>query len=124
MDNAGQIVQRLVELVAESDSISSVCTAITHAEGLLRFNEYSPDVIIIGMSEPAINSLNFIEEIRMTNTVTTIIVLSLNTNRIVQDQCDRLGVHYFFDKYLEFQKLPGVLNQIEAARRKKYPVAR
>ena len=115
-------MQRLVELVAEADCISSVCTAITYSGGLQLFKEYSPDVIIIGMSEPAINALNFIKEIRIENPVTRVIVLSLNINSIVKDQCDRLGVHYFFDKYLEFQKVPAVLNTIDVARRKNYPV--
>jgi hypothetical protein len=74
------------------------------------------------MSEPAFNSLNFIQEICVENSATIVIVLSLNINGVVQDQCDRLGVHYFFDKYLEFQKLPAVLNTIDAARWKNYPI--
>jgi chemotaxis response regulator CheB len=122
VDNSGQIVKRLVELVAESECISSVCTAITYNEGLHLFKEYAPDVVVIGMSEPIFNSLNFIEDVSMINTATTVIVLSLNINTLVRDQCDRLGVHYFFDKYFEFQKLPAVLNAIDAARWKNNPV--
>ena len=97
-DNSIDIINRLKELVAEAEQVSSIQYATNYPDALEMVKSIKPDIILLDS--------NFHNE-------NPVIVLSIKINEKIQSQCDMLGADYFFDKYYEFDKIPGVINSID-----------
>ncbi len=92
-----------VEIAGEADNPHD------GAEDILRLN---PDVVILDIGMPRGSGIELIETIKSANLFTVVIVFTDYPYRQYRKKCMDLGADFFFEKSEEFQKIPGVLEQL------------
>ncbi len=92
-----------VEITGESDTPEDA------VEDILRLN---PDVVILDIGMPRGSGIGVIETIKSANLFTVVIVFTDYPYRQYRKKCMDMGADYFFEKSEEFQKIPGVLEQL------------
>ena len=116
-DNSIDIINRLKELVAEAEQVSSIQYATNYPDALEMVKSIKPDIILLDINFHNKNPYDLLKHIKTQFSLTIVIVLSIHIDEKIQSQCDMLGADYFFDKYYEFDKIPGVLNSIAASKK-------
>ena len=111
-DRSLQIVRRLEEMLLGTLTDLEVCSTCSYQQCKQYLHEQQPNVVLLGISLPEEECLQLLAAIKKTAQKITVIVLSANTNPLFQEQCRALGVHYFLDKYYEFEKIPDLINDI------------
>ncbi len=111
-DRSELIVQRLEELLSEIIFILGTDKAFSYEEALQLFKQNRPDVIVMDMNLPDNISCQLLKEIKEYAPKTVVIVMFIDQDEYVLQQCKKLGADFFFDKYHEFEKIPVVINEI------------
>ncbi len=109
VDSSIQVIERLVELLSETENITVIHRAVSceEAEKLLKMNTY--DVVLLDIDLIIQGSLKLLKEIKKQNGKSCVIVLFTQIGNYIQEQCKSLGVDFFFDKYYEFEKVYELL---------------
>ena len=84
----------------------------SYKTGFEAFKENKPDVVLLGISLQEENSMELLSKIKTFDRTIPVIVLSLNINDNIHEQCLGLGADFLLDKYYEFEKIPEVINSI------------
>jgi len=66
----------------------------------------------LGISSPEEKSIKLLNNIKALNKAIPVIILSLNMNDDLYEQCKQLGSDFFLDKYYEFQEIPAIIKRI------------
>ena len=114
VDSSTAIIERLASLISETGNVKTILKAETGKAVTELLKVSKPDVVLLDIGLPGNKSFDLIWEIKKSNAATAVIVLSIHTNVHMEEQCNSLGADYFFDKYHEFEKIPGVINSIAA----------
>jgi two-component system, LytTR family, response regulator len=111
IDSSIQIINRLEELiVSESEYKFVIESAIDLDEAVRQINKIRPGIIILDMNLPNNGSFEILKLLKKTNFITVIIALSIHIDDQFKQQAVLAGVDYFLDKYIDFEKLPALLN--------------
>ena len=116
VDSSVQIIERLEEILAEEENINGIVSAVSYEEAIKLFNEKKPDVVLLDCSLPGNASLELLKEIKKESCKTSVIVLSIQEDNYMQEQCKLLGVDFFFDKYYGFEKIARAIKTIAAGK--------
>lgn len=111
-DGSVQITERLTEIIATENISAIISGAATYEQAFLLFKETRPAVVLIGMNLPGDGSMDLLHAIKETGYLTSIIILSIHMSKAVMEQCQLLGATAFLDKFLEFEKIPGIINSL------------
>ena len=109
VDSSVRIIERLEEMIAEAGNITAVHSTVSFEEAKKLFKENKYDAVLLDIDLPGNESLKLLKEIKSTGEETCVIILFTHINSYVQQQCESLGVGFFFDKYYEFEKICGLL---------------
>lgn len=120
MDTSTIVIQRLRDLVSQSPNVEAIETSTSYSEASKRIRNDEPGIVLLDLGLPASNSIKLIEEIKQGNPEIAVIVISDTPDERLKDQCEQAGADYFFDKYTEFEKIPGAIHQITTG--KEYPL--
>ena len=112
MDSSALIVKRLEEMLLITDITKTVFSADSYTTGLNIFESCKPDLVVLGISSPEEKSIKLLSKIKAQNKTMPVIILSLNMNNILHEQCKQLGADFFLDKYYEFQEIPAIIKLI------------
>lgn len=112
VDNSTLIVRRLGELVSESAEIEGVDMSISYTDASKKIQGNPPGIVLLDLALPANNSIKLLKEIKRDNPKIFVIVVSDTPDERMKNQCERAGADYFFDKYNEFEKIPGAIREI------------
>jgi two-component system chemotaxis response regulator CheY len=112
VDSSIQIVRRLEEMLLAAKTTRIVYSSDSYEQALQIFTENKPDVVLLSISLPENQSIKLLGEIKAVVYKTSVIILSINMNQYIHEQCIMLGADYFFDKYYDFEKIPVVINRI------------
>lgn len=112
VDNSIEIIHRLKELLSDNQYIKKIQYAVSYTEASVQLRKNRPDIVLLDINMPENKSYRLLKEIKSGNRKTVVIVLSIHTDSVVQNMCISLGADYFFDKYHEFEKIPGIINKI------------
>ena len=113
VDSSIEVIERLEEILGEADNITAIHSAVSYEEAARFLKENKTDVMLLDCSLPENGSLKLLTEIKIPGSNTCVIILSiLEDNNYKEELCKSLGADYFLDKYLEFEKIPGILNAI------------
>lgn len=111
-DSSADIIERLKELVSESNYVQTIVYAGNYDDALKVVSETLPEVVILDLNLQQGLAYELIKKIHHNYKSIIIIVLSIHIEKEIQKQCLSLGASYFFDKYHEFEKIPDLLNTI------------
>ena len=117
VDQSDQIINRLKEVLAEAKHIRAIHKAVSYEEAIRLYKQSNPDIVLLDIDLSDNRSVDLISEIKKLNAATAIIVLSTRTDAHTQEQFVSLGADFFFDKYHDFEKLPGVVDAIGASKK-------
>ncbi len=112
VDSSVQIARRLEEMLSEVNSITAVYTSVSYEDAILLFIENRPDVVLLCTGLPENKSIELLREMKTAVYRTTVVVLSVNTDEYLHEQCRLLGADCLLDKYLDFEKIPDVIDDI------------
>lgn len=114
IDSSVQILERLKELLSEEKSISKIDKVVSYDGAKHFIRKSNSSVVLLDSGLPGNGTIKIIKEIKKSGSKTKIIVLANRIDESIQRKCKSLGVDFFFDKYHEFQKIPGVIKTIAA----------
>lgn len=112
MDTSTVIIQRLKDLVSESLNIEAIDMSVSYSDASKKIKSNLPDIVLLDLALPANESIEFLRRMKKENPQISVIVLSDTSGKRIKDQCESEGVNYFFDKYNEFEKIPGAIKEI------------
>lgn len=112
-DGSEEIVNRLDELLFEHPLVQIIYKATSYSAAKVIFNEHKPDIVLLDNNFPDNKSLKLLAEIKADYFTTKVIMLSLNHNEYIINQCKIRGANYFIDKYHDFDKLTALLTSIK-----------
>lgn len=112
VDKSTLLTRRLGELVSESDAIENVEMSISYSDASKKIKGHPPDIVLLDLALPGNKSIKLLREIKRENPKIFVIVVSDTPDERIKKQCEQVGADYFFDKYNEFEKIPGAIRQI------------
>jgi DNA-binding NarL/FixJ family response regulator len=113
-DKSELIVQRLEELLSDIIFILGTDKAFSYEEALSLFKQNKPDVVVLDINLPENASYQLLKDIKESSPQTVVIIMFIDADDYVLQQCKKAGVDFFFDKYHEFENIPRVINLIAA----------
>ncbi len=106
------IIERLEEILSETGITATILKADSFKKAQKLFYENRPGVVLLDIFLPGQKSFDLLKEIKKSGKQTSVIVLAIDMDKYVLDQCKLLGADFFFDKYNEFEKIPAVIESI------------
>jgi DNA-binding response OmpR family regulator len=93
-----------------------VRNAFTGEEGIAEFQANGADVVLLDMTLPEMHGTQVLREIRAVNASVPVIVVTAEENDQLREQCERLGVHDYLAKPVNYDALlTAVQLALEAA---------
>jgi DNA-binding response OmpR family regulator len=94
--------------------------AYTGEEGIAEFSANGADAILLDMTLPEMHGSQVLREIRTLNASVPVIVITGEENEQLRAQCERLGVHDYLSKPVDYDLMLSAVghaleNPIEAA---------
>ena len=88
-----------------------VSKAYTGEEGYAAFEDRGADVLLLDMTLPEMHGLQTLQKIRALNTNVPIIVVTGETSAETRRQCERMGVHEYLSKPVDYDALLKVVRR-------------
>jgi DNA-binding response OmpR family regulator len=82
-----------------------VRNAFTGEEGIAEFEANGADVVLLDMTLPEIHGTQVLREIRALNASVPVIVVTAEENDQLREQCERLGVHDYLAKPVNYDAM-------------------
>lgn len=101
-------------MIADENDTAIIYTANSCETALKLFKKNKPAVVLLGMNLPGNGSMELLQAIKETGHPTSIIILFIHITNTDKDHCKLLGATVFLDKFLEFEKIPGLIKAIAA----------
>jgi DNA-binding NarL/FixJ family response regulator len=118
VDSSVQIIERLQQSLSEMEHISTVFGAVAYRDGAEFFRAVEPAVVLIDSRLRDNECDRLIREIKLAETTTSVIVMLNGEDTHVQEKYRASGADLLFDKYHEFEMIPGTINKIAAEKKK------
>jgi DNA-binding response OmpR family regulator len=83
--------------------------AYTGEEGVALFQDEGADAVMLDMTLPEMNGLQVLREIRALNTSVPVVVVTGETSEDTRRHCERLGVHDYLPKPVDYNRLSAAL---------------
>ncbi len=113
-DNSEQITERLIELIREEKKDSRLDNATTYQQAVKILQLSDPRVILLDIKFYGNKTIELLKKIKLSNKKTAVIILFNHADEQSMKQCKDHGADFFIDKYYDFNKIPGIINSIEA----------
>jgi DNA-binding response OmpR family regulator len=82
-----------------------VRVALTGEEGLAEFRASGADTVLLDMTLPEMHGAEVLREIRGLNADVPVIVISAEASDQLREQCERLGVHDYLSKPINYDAM-------------------
>ena len=99
-------------MLKEIPDVSVVGEAVNGKEALAITEVMNPDVVLLDIHLPGISGVEVLKEIKLTNSHTKVMMLTNYSDLHHRKRCKEAGADYFFEKSIEFEKVPDVLYSI------------
>jgi DNA-binding NarL/FixJ family response regulator len=110
VDDSHLIIERLWEMLKESENIDIIHYAHNFEEALDALLQTTPDVILLDINLPGINGLELLKIVKEKYPGIIVIMLTNQANYYYRQLCEKLGADYFIDKSKEFDKIQEIIN--------------
>lgn len=110
VDSHIEIINRVKDFLLEIDNNLVLFTAQNYDDAILLVRLKNPEFVILDLNLPQNKSFGLLKFLKSFHNKIQIIVLSIHVDSHTINQCKKLGVDCFLDKYYEFDKIPEFLN--------------
>ncbi len=116
VDDSYDVLERLTDLLANSDLNKKVKCFSSALEALIQFKDNFPSIIILDIHLPGLTGIQMMSKVRnMKITQPIFIILTNTTISSYKRECLNSGADYFLDKSKDFLQIPIIIKEIEAA---------
>ena len=119
VDSSVSIIERLEEMLSETENITAVDSAVSYEGAKNLFQENRHDAVLLDIDLPGNESLKLLREIKKAGEETCVIILFTLADNYIEAQCKYLGADFFFDKYYDFEKINRLLSSVSILKKKK-----
>jgi DNA-binding NarL/FixJ family response regulator len=116
IDPSELFIERLTELILESNSYDSIYAAASLQQAEKRLNEVVPDIVLADMSILISDGFAFLRQIKEYSADAVVVVLFTIANEYHLGQCRKYGASHLYDKYVDFDKIPAAINALRPER--------
>ncbi len=110
VDDHEYFVERMINLLGEVDSISSIQTAGNYQDAFRMLDNKMADVILLDISLPGKSGIDLLQKIQQLDWNCSVIVISNFTGNYYKQECEKFGASYFLDKTSEFERVPLLID--------------
>jgi DNA-binding NarL/FixJ family response regulator len=103
---------RMKNLIAEMENIKAIHQTQCYTEAEQIFKAIKPDVVLLDIELLLHKSIDLLKTMTANISNTTVIALAYCNDKLINRKCLDFGAHFIFDKYLDFEKIPVVINTI------------
>jgi DNA-binding NarL/FixJ family response regulator len=112
VDSSLFIIERLVSMLKEVQTIKKIFTAINYNSAIEVLNKEKADVVLLEIQLPVKEGIGLLKHIVVHFPETKVIVLSNLAGNYYQKLCTAAGAYRFVDKSKDFDKIPEILLNI------------
>ncbi len=112
-DRSKEIANRIIDQISETNTGITFFSAVSYAESVNLLKESKPDVVLLDLNFNGNTAIELLKEIKQLNDKTVAIVWYTHADERSLKLCKELGADYLFDKYEEFEKIPGIISAIQ-----------
>ncbi|CAN5432490.1 N/A [soil metagenome] len=112
VEDSGVVTRRIRSMLKEIPEVTVVGEAVNGTEALAITRVMNPEVVLLDIHLPGINGIEILKELKLVNSNTKVIMLTNYSDLHHRKRCKEAGADYFFDKSIEFEKVPDVLTSI------------
>lgn len=112
VDSSIVLIQRLISLVSESINIEEIEFSLSYEEAIEKIKNTVFNIVLIDLSLPENKSIEFVRKLKQQHNDVSIIALSDLSDQRMIDKSIESGADIVFDKYNEFEKIPGAIKNI------------
>jgi DNA-binding response OmpR family regulator len=112
VDSSVHIIERLQQILSETDNIKAAYGAVSYKDATRFFKANKIDVVLLDGGLPGSMSVDLLNEIKKFDEQITVIVLANSTDSYIKVKYKLHGADYFFDKYHEFEHIPGIIDTL------------
>lgn len=103
---------RMEEMLKELENVQQVLLAGSFEEGISLVNRESPDIVLLDISLPDMSGIELLKVIRQKYPAMKVVMVSNQAYEYHRELCKTLGALHFFDKTLEFDRIPDLISAI------------
>jgi len=111
-DDSSLIRRRLIAMLERIEGIRVVGEAATAAKALQLVSSLKPDVLVLDIMMPGASGVEALESLKDMESPPYRIVLTNFPYEPFRKRCMRLGASQFLNKAEDFERLPGLLDEL------------
>ena len=110
LDRSSDVAKRIIDNISETNRDITFYTAISFPASINLLNECNPDAVLLDLNFPGNTAIELLKEIKQSNDKTVVIVWYTHAVEHSLKLCKELGADFLFNKYDDFEKIPGVIS--------------
>ena len=114
IDSSIEIIERLQQALCETEEVVAADGAVAYKDGFAFFRDVTAALVLLDSGLPGGESVRLLQDIKKMNRKTPVAIMHSGTDGEWQQENDFSVADLFFDKYHDFEKLPGVVKVIAA----------
>ncbi|MBI2882442.1 MAG: response regulator transcription factor [Candidatus Methylomirabilis oxyfera] len=113
VDDSAYVRQRLATVVSElSDAIELIGQAEDAPRAVEAIRRLKPDLVILDLQMPGGGGIRVLREIKQDTPAPIVLILTNYPYPQYRTQCQKAGADFFFDKSMDFDRVPELLQQL------------
>ena len=112
VDDSAIVGERLASILSEFEEIELLDQVKDGLKALERIRTLKPDVVILDIGLPGRNGMEILEEVKREKLTPVVMILTNYPYPQYQQRCTEAGADYFFDKSIEFDRVPQTFKQL------------
>ena len=112
VEDSEVVTRRIRSMLKEIPEVTVVGEAMNGKEALIITQVMNPDIVLLDIHLPGVNGVEVLREIKLSHAKTKVMMLTNYSDLHHRKRCKEAGADYFFDKSIEFEKVPEVLGTI------------
>lgn len=112
VDDTELVVDRLFEMLSELTCVDKLFKANSYAEAVAVLEKNIPDIVLLDIQMPGKNGIQLLQFIRNTYPDVCTVMFTNRVSDYYREICENIGANYFIDKSTEFEKIPGIVQDL------------
>ena len=112
VEDSVPVRQRIRSMIEEADAGAVVGETGSVAAAVGLFLKHQPDAVVLDLSLTDGSGLNVLRQVKSLDPGVSVVVLTNYASPESREQCLGLGADHYFDKSMEFERVPEVLRDL------------
>ena len=113
IDDSYLIIERLTDMLNESEHIGEVIHALTGSQALETLQSRTPDIVLLDINLPDTSGVELLRILKEKYPGIIVIMLTNQANDYYRKLCLNLGANHFADKSKDFEFIPSLIESLQ-----------